>query len=104
MPTLSSSGIPSRYGSRILGGVVTGYLDAAIAGYYVKNHALGYSVELCVGVLSGICEVKKLLVLVLLEEVCIRSDLDLSLEAAGWYPEKLFLPGTRVENSSLVLR
>ena len=53
MPTLSSSEIPSRCGSGTPGGVVTGYLDAVIVGYYVKNHASGYSVELCVGVLCG---------------------------------------------------
>ena len=64
----------------------------------------GYLVELCVGALSGTCEVKKLLVWVLLEEVCTWIDLDLSLEAAGWYPEKLFLLSTWVENSFLVLR
>ena len=46
--------------------------------------------ELRIGILLGICEVRKLLVLVLLVEVCIRIDLDLSLEAARWYPENYF--------------
>ena len=60
--------------------------------------------ELCIGILGGapyrntwvelrigiLSEVRKLLVLVLLVEECIRIDLDLSLEAAGWYPKNYF--------------
>ena len=66
--------------------------DVVIAGYCVKNPASGYLVELRIGILSSTREVMKLLVLVLMVGVCIRIDLSLSLEAARWYPEKLFLP------------
>ena len=86
--------MPSWCSSGILDEAVTGYLDVVIAGYCVKNPTSGCLVELRVEILSGICEVRKLLVLVLLEEVYIRIDLDLSLEAARWYPKKLFLPRT----------
>ena len=61
-----------------------------VEGYNAKNSVLGHWVELRIEILSSICEVGKLLILILLEEVCFRIDLDLSLEATGWYPKNYF--------------